>query len=140
MISKNRIVTVIVGVGGVLGFCQWAGASQKDFLQGLGSGLGGESSGVASGGTEGLATFVAIMGAILAVGILLIWLVQLRKAAVQRGRNHPRKLMREVSKKVGLKPVQLKKLKKLSEQAAVSSPLVLLLCPSITAQTVRKSR
>ena len=51
--------------------------------------------------------------------------------------NHQGKLIKEIAKSVNLKPVEVKQLKVLAEQAEISSPLLLLLCPSLLTQAVK---
>jgi hypothetical protein len=72
--------------------------------------------------------------------ILIAWIAQVRKAAASRSMHHPGKLAREITRKVGLKPAQMKKLKSMADEANVSSPLVLLLCPSLMAETMKKGK
>jgi len=89
---------------------------------------------------------------------LLFFVVNLRRRAqegsagssysggsVTRTVNHNGKLLREIRKQIGLQPAELKQLKLLSESLATSdrpapSPLTLLLCPSVFAKAVEKSR
>jgi hypothetical protein len=60
-----------------------------------------------------------------------------KKSLVPKKLNHQGKLIKEVAKSVNLKPAEVKQLKVLAEQTEVSSPLVLLLCPSLLTQAVK---
>ncbi len=136
---KQPLFLSLVGaLSALFGATFSAVASQEDFFKGLGNGLGGEEVVRESGGDP---TRLLMMIALLVGGLLLlVWIVQARKSAAARGMHHPGKLVREVSKKLGLKPAQLKKLKAMSEDANVSNPLVLLLCPSLMAESMRRKK
>jgi hypothetical protein len=70
--------------------------------------------------------------------LLLVILSQRRKREVAPKRlNHPGKLMKEIARAVNLKPVDVRQLKALAEDQKVSSPITLLLCPSILARAVK---
>ncbi len=106
---------------------------------------------VSGGGGDSSAgsAFLLLLGAI----VVLVVLVQLNRRGQQAvsagpgGRrvvNHSGKLLREIRKEIGLKPVELRQLKLLSEQLATDgqpapSPLTLLICPSVLAKAVAKN-
>lgn len=82
-----------------------------------------------------------LAGFMLALGVIgLVVLLGMRRnrAGVPRVLNHHGKLLKEVSRSVNLRPAELRQLRLLSEQAQVSSPLTLLLCPSILVRTMRQ--
>ena len=83
--------------------------------------------------------FVAI--ALVVVGLVLLLVLFNRKkeqrVAKPKVLNHPGKLLKEVASAVHLKPAEVKQLKLLAEGQGVSSPLTLLLCPSVFAKAVR---
>jgi hypothetical protein len=54
-----------------------------------------------------------------------------KRAAVPRALNHPGKLVKEVVKIAELDPLELKRLKALAAEYNCTSPLTLLLCPSL---------
>lgn len=82
-----------------------------------------------------LAVLLAAIGGIL----LIVWIGHYRRrAAGPKHFNHPGKLVRELTKKVGLKPAEVKKLRTMAEEAGVSNPIVLMLCPSVLSATMRK--
>jgi len=54
-----------------------------------------------------------------------------------RSLNHQGKLLKEVMKRINLKPSEVRQLKTLAEEQSVSSPLTLLLCPSVLAKAVK---
>ena len=64
---------------------------------------------------------------------------QQKKAAAPKALNHQGKLVKEVVKHVNLKPAEIKQLKILSESKDLSSPLVLLLCPSLLTAAVKEN-
>ncbi len=126
--------TILISCG-LLAVSSPAVASQEEFFKGLG---GGGSTAPVMGGDP--TRLLAVIGMALAALLLIAWLIHLRRSAATRVMNHPGKLVREVSKKVGLKPAQIKKLKPLAEQVEVSNPLVLMLCPSLMAQAMKQSQ
>lgn len=109
--------------------------SQDELLRSLSSNMGG------SGGddTGGAGAFVLVLLAALVAILLLAWASR-RRRLVDKRLHHPGKLQREITRKVGLKPAELKKLKTLADDVDAGSPLVLLLCPSLMADASRKRR
>jgi hypothetical protein len=79
--------------------------------------------------------YLVVAAAIIA---LLVWISHYRQQqATPKKLNHGGKLVREVAKKVGLRPTETKALKILAEEQQVSSPLVLLMCPSLLGKAIR---
>ena len=81
---------------------------------------------------------LAILAAVGGVAIILVLVNrrQTTRPVVPQALNHQGKLLREVMKTAGLKPAEARQLKVLAERAAaagepVSSPITLLLCPSV---------
>jgi hypothetical protein len=74
----------------------------------------------------------------VAAFVILIALVSQRRKRIitPKPLNHPGKLLKEVSRSVSLKPAEVKQLKLLAE-AQDSSPLLLLLCPSMLGKAVK---
>lgn len=93
------------------------------------------SSNVSETGDPG--KFMALLAAVGGLVVLLI-VISRRKQETNtfKSLNHGGKLMKEVALAMDLKPAELKKLKSLAVEADVSSPLVLMLCPSILKRTV----
>ena len=82
--------------------------------------------------------FMALIFGAAGVVILLVLFSQRRKRDVSpRSLNHQGKLLKEVVKRVNLKPSEVRQLKLLAEEQQVSSPLTLLLCPSVLAKAVK---
>jgi hypothetical protein len=80
---------------------------------------------------------VALLVGIVAIVLLFVVLHQFRKrSATPRPVNHHGRLLKEVAKSLPLKSSEIKQLKKLAEQQSCSSPLVLLLCPSLLAKAL----
>src|SRR4051812_31734812 len=81
--------------------------------------------------------FALALGAI-AIVVLLIILANRRKAdMIPRPVNNQNRLIREVLKAVPLKDAELQQLKKLAEEQSCSSPLVMLMCPSLIAKALQ---
>jgi hypothetical protein len=77
--------------------------------------------------------------ATLAGVALLVWLTKRsQQQTTPRVLNNTAKLLREISKKVKLRSAETKMLKILAEEEELSSPLILLLCPSLLAKAGRK--
>lgn len=83
------------------------------------------------------------------VGVILILaLLSLRKKrqVAPRAVNHQGKLLKEISRAVGIKPAQLRKLKLVADDFSqrrgqpLQSPLTLMLCPSLLAEAIKKSK
>ena len=109
-------------------------SAQEDFLKSM-------SEGVSSGGPQG--SILPIILAVAAVIMLLAWLgTRERKAARPRTVNHSRKLLKQISRDVGLAGVEIRQLKVLADVhertggEPLHSPLTLLLCPSLLQKTL----
>jgi hypothetical protein len=103
--------------------------SQDDVLRGISEGVGQEVD-----GTKVLAVLALMAGVILVIALIN----QSRQRVVRpRTLNHPGKLLKEVSKTVNLKPAELRQLKTLAEAQELSSPLLLLLCPSVLSKALK---
>jgi hypothetical protein len=75
-----------------------------------------------------LAVFISIIGLIVVIALVNH---RRKRVIVPKPLNHPGKLVKQVAKAIDLKPGELKQLKTLAEAREVSSPLLLLLCPSL---------
>ena len=81
--------------------------------------------------------FLALLAAVGGLVVLLIVISRRKQETTTfKSLNNISKLMKEVALAMDLKPAELKKLKSLAVEADVSSPLVLMLCPSILKRTV----
>ncbi len=91
-----------------------------------------------SGGIDGKP--ILALGLLILAVILLLVVIHYRRKRVAEPRaiNHPGKLMREVLKQLPLRASELKQLKVLAEQEHYSSPLLMLLCPSLLAKGMQK--
>jgi hypothetical protein len=89
---------------------------------------------------------IVLLGAIALVLMLIALSARRnREAAAPRAVNHPGKLLKEISRQISLRPAELKQLKLLADAErnagkSLSSPLVLLLCPSALASAMRSGR
>lgn len=81
---------------------------------------------------------VFFLGALAIVILLLILHQSLKRAAVLKPVNHQGRLLKEISRLLQLKPAEVRQLKRLAEQESCSSPLTLLLCPSLLAKAVKQ--
>src|SRR2546425_9209469 len=81
---------------------------------------------------------IALALGALAIVVLLIILAHRRKTdLIPRPVNNQNRLIREVLKTVPLKESELKQLKQLADEQSCSSPLVLLMCPSLIAKALQ---
>jgi hypothetical protein len=91
------------------------------------------------GGTVDPKKFLAFM---IAIGGLVILLAVMsnrrRREATPKAFNSQGKLLKEIVKNVDLRPAEIRQLKALAEAQGVSSPLTLLLCPSILTKAVKE--
>lgn len=82
---------------------------------------------------------LAAFAAIFALLLLLVVVNQRGRKTVAKVKssNHPHKLTREVLKAAGIRRSELRQLKLLAEAQNLSSPLTLLLCPSLLARGIK---
>ena len=113
-----------------------AAPTQEDVFKSIQTNVG--ESGAADSGKV-----LALLAGVAAVVILLVLFNQRqRREAAPKVLNHPGKLLKEVMRDTGLRPVEVKQLKILAEETrvaegeALQSPLTLLLCPSVLAKAV----
>jgi len=77
----------------------------------------------------------------VAVGlVLLLPVISKRKQrqVLPKTLNHHGKLLKEIVRRVDLRPAEIRQLKMLAEAQEVSSPITLLLCPSVLAKAVKE--
>jgi len=73
----------------------------------------------------------------LAVVVLLIFLQYRRKAeAMTKPLNNQNRLVKEVTRTLALKDQEVRQLQQLADEQSCSSPLVLLMCPSLMAKAL----
>lgn len=86
----------------------------------------------------------AVLGIAGVVALLVVISHSKRREGRPRTLNHPGKLLKEALKAVHLKPAELKQLKTLVHEARArdeegpTSPLTLLLCPSVLAREAQR--
>ena len=90
-----------------------------------------------------LLAFIVTGAAVLM--LLTLFSSRRTREATPKALNHSGKLLKEISKSIALRPVELKQLKLLAEGErnagiSVESPLVFLLCPSALTSAMRASR
>jgi hypothetical protein len=82
--------------------------------------------------------FIAVICAIVGVAVLAAVLSNRTKRKVlPKTLNHQGELLKEVMRTVDLRPAEVKQLKILADDQNVSSPLTLVLCPSVLAKAVK---
>lgn len=91
------------------------------------------------GSTTDPRKFFAFMCGAGGIIVLLAVLSNRKKRQVTpRTLNHYGKLLKEVTRQINLKPAEVRQLKMLAEAQGVSSPLTLLLCPSVLTKAVKE--
>jgi hypothetical protein len=78
---------------------------------------------------------VAIVGVIVLISLLTR---RSDKKDKPRPVNNPSRLMRQITRQIGLKSAEMRQLRQLAEQENLDNPLVLLLCPSVLQSAVKK--
>jgi len=72
-----------------------------------------------------------------AVVVLLVFLQYRRKAeSMAKPMNNQHRLVREMTRTLALKEGEMRQLKQLADEQSCSSPLVLLMCPSLMAKAL----
>jgi hypothetical protein len=82
-----------------------------------------------------LAVFLSVVGLIVVVAFMNY---RRKRVITPKPLNHPGKLVKQVAKAIDLKPAELKQLRAIAEARDLSSPLVLLLCPSLLKKQVNR--
>jgi len=80
---------------------------------------------------------ILIIGAVVMILVLIAMQAWRRRGAMPAPVNHHGKLLKQVAKPLGLKSAEIKQLKQLADEQDLSSPLVLLLCPSLLARAAQ---
>jgi hypothetical protein len=84
---------------------------------------------------------LAAAAIVLGVIVLIVVMNQRRKRQLApKVLNHPGKLVKEVARQIGLKPAEQKRLRLLAERQDLSSPLLLLVCPSLLKKASQQKR
>jgi hypothetical protein len=90
--------------------------------------------------TDGTRVIAVVFLAAATVVVLLLVANRHKRQVTPKVLNHPGKLLKEVGKGVALKGSEVKRLKVLAEQCQCSSPLTLLLCPSLLERAMKGKR
>jgi hypothetical protein len=85
--------------------------------------------------------FIAfLVGAAGLVALLALLNVRRNREVKPKVLNHHGRLLKEIARRIDLKPSEIRQLKLLAEQREdVSSPLTMLLCPSVLTATVKEN-
>jgi hypothetical protein len=105
--------------------------TQQDVLHSINDSIGDSIDMTKLLGAAGLVASVA----------MLISLLNYRhkQRATPKVVNHSGKLLKEITRRVNLKAIEVKQLRMLADSQHVSSPLVLLLCPSLLEKAVKQN-
>jgi hypothetical protein len=100
---------------------------------------------VSESDTSGRTFLAALLGAVAIVLLLALFSARRQREATPKALNHPGKLLKEVSKRMNLRPAELRQLKLLADAERnagqpVDSPLLFLLCPSALTTAMRAGR
>jgi hypothetical protein len=80
---------------------------------------------------------IALAVGALAIIILLIFLQYRRKAeSMAKPLNNQHRLIRDMTRTLALKDAEMRQLQQLADEQSCSSPLVLLMCPSLMAKAL----
>ena len=102
----------------------FAAPSQDDVLRSIGQNIDHQ--------TGDASKLLALLAAAGGLAILLVVVSQRRKREVtHRALHHHGKLLKQVCRAIALKPRELRQIRQLAEDQNVTSPLTLLLCPSL---------
>ncbi|MGD1275850.1 MAG: hypothetical protein ABR964_01340 [Tepidisphaeraceae bacterium] len=89
------------------------------------------------GSTVDLSKYVPYLVLALAALLLVVWYTRrTQPRLVTKPLHHRGKLLREIARKLHLDAAQIKMLKILAQEQRVSSPLTLLLCPSLLGKAI----
>jgi len=158
MMCRAAILAVLLSIVGVHSIAQAAPpANTQDYLKSLSDGVGGKvppkktaaaEEPTASGSNEEINSshFLAFLVLIVAVVLIVIWWGNREERPKKiKQVNHSRKLLRQISREMGLAGAEVKQLKLLADVherlsgKALQSPLTLLICPSILGATLQES-
>ena len=101
----------------------WAEVTQEDFLKSV-SNHGGEAA-------NPWKMLAVVGGGVLLLGLVFLLSQRQKRKALPTALHHHGKLLKEVCKQVPIRAGDIKRLKTLAEAKGCSSPLTLLLCPSL---------
>ena len=90
-----------------------------------------ESMNQGTGDGHVLPLVVAGVGVVVLLAVLAY---RRRREVTPAALNSPRRLMKEVARAAGLKTAEVKQLRQIAQEQSCTSPLTLLLCPSLLAK------
>ncbi|HEY8667905.1 MAG TPA: hypothetical protein VIL86_14675 [Tepidisphaeraceae bacterium] len=123
MMKPTRLIALAAGAGATLfAAVAFAAPTQEEVFRSIQENVSEPADG-------GKVLGVIAAGAALLI-LLLLFSQRYQRKATPKALNHPGKLLKEVLKAVPIRGADIKRLKILAEQKEISSPLVLLLCPS----------
>jgi hypothetical protein len=126
--------SVLIGLMLGVALPVWAAQpTQRDVLRSI-------SQNVGESNTSSGSILLMFLAAAMLIALLMISQRKEKKKAAPKALNNQGKLLKEINKSVPIKPAQMRKLKTLADQQQCSSPLVLLLCPSILSKAVKDQR
>jgi hypothetical protein len=78
-----------------------------------------------------------LIGGVALIIMLALYSQRRQRTVSPRALNHRGKLVREIAKGIHLRKVEVKQLKMLADEKELSSPLTLLICPSVLVKAMR---
>jgi hypothetical protein len=101
----------------------WAAPSQQDVFKSISENVGN---------TNDTGHLLVVLLITTLIGASLVVLSQRHKRQISpKALNHPKKLVKEITRQIDVNPREVKRLKAIAEEKGYSSPLVLMLCPSL---------
>jgi hypothetical protein len=131
--GMNRRVVSTIGAAVAMGVTRLAaaGPTQEDVFRSIQQNVG------SPGENHSAAPFFYLMLGL--IGLILVIHFRRQRTTEPGTLNHPGKLMKELSRALGLSKSEIRQLRLLAKQASVESPIVLLLCPSVLSLALRTS-
>jgi len=108
-----------------------AGPTQEDVFRSIQENIG------SPGENHSAMPFLYLMLGL--IGLIIVVHFRRQRKTEPGTLNHPGKLMKELSRSLGLTKSEVRQLRLLARQASMESPIVLLLCPSVLALALRES-
>jgi hypothetical protein len=137
---KNGRWKLAAGLAVLAVFCMWspaAAATQEEFFRSMQQSVEGDAGG--SGSEAGRILMLLFAGAALVGLVMVLGRQQKRKTATSGGGIHsPRKLMKEISRVARVSSGEMRQLKVLADQESCTSPITLLLCPSLLVKGIQQ--
>jgi hypothetical protein len=128
----KRIFVLIFSVISVSPWCKsvFAAPTQEEVFRSIQDNVGSS--------TDPKKFFAFLTGTVALVILLAVLSKRKQRQIAPKTLNHQGKLLREILRRVDLRPAEVRQLKMLAEDQEISSPITLLLCPSVLAKSVKE--